>query len=159
MQIMFSIYVRHSGRDQGYKEYEDRSLLLPILQSNRRETQKEFPLTWLCYDSDSLWKFDKLNSKLESSFLKIFKFKFGLRKLAISNLYSPFSFPFILKFLYEEHVSLLIVILTLSNPPSLCTSLNNLKRFKFRYPSTGRLLIGVPIKENTDISEPCFVFI
>lgn len=51
--------------------------------------------------------------------------------------------------MYEKHVSLLIVILTLSNPPSLCTSLNNLKRFKFRYPSTGRLLMGVPIKGNT----------
>ena len=50
--------------------------------------------------------------------------------------------------LHEKHVSLLTVILTLSNPPSLCTSLNNLKRFKFRYPSTGRLLIGVPVKEN-----------
>lgn len=48
-----------------------------------------------------------------------------------------------------KNVSFLTVILTLSNPPSLCTSLNNLKRFKFRYPSTGRLLIGVPIKENT----------
>lgn len=51
--------------------------------------------------------------------------------------------------MYEKHVSFPTVILTLSNPPSLCTSLNNLKRFKFRYPSTGRLLIGVPIKENT----------
>lgn len=51
--------------------------------------------------------------------------------------------------MYKKHASLLIVILTLSNPPSLCTSLNNLKRFKFLYPSTGRLLIGVPIKENT----------
>lgn len=50
---MFSIYVRHNGRDQGHKEYKDRSLLLPILPSNGRETQKEFPLTWLCYDSDS----------------------------------------------------------------------------------------------------------
>lgn len=51
--------------------------------------------------------------------------------------------------MYKKHASLLIIILTLSNPPSLCTSLNNLKRFKFLYPSTGRLLIGVPIKENT----------
>lgn len=51
--------------------------------------------------------------------------------------------------LSEKDVSFQNVRLTLSNPPSLCTSLNNLKRFKFRYPSTGRLLIGVPVKENT----------
>lgn len=55
--------------------------------------------------------------------------------------------------MYEKHVSLVIIILTLSNPPSLCTSLNSLKRFKFRYPSTGRLLIGVPVKENTKCNQ------
>lgn len=50
------------------------------------------------------------------------------------------------------------IVLTLSNPPSLCTSLNNLKRFKFRYPSTGRLLIGVPIKTQ-DVLVPCYIFL
>lgn len=53
----------------------------------------------------------------------------------------------ILRF-YDSGI-LIILILTLSNPPSLCTSLNNLKRFKFLYPNTGRLLMGVPVNKDS----------